>query len=61
MTDVERCAALMDVLGHIVDPGGDMRKYAIDPAKLPPGLMTFEQLDERFYSKGVDLPDWKDR
>ena len=57
MTDAERIAALMEVLNFIVDSGGSMMVYEIDPAKLPPGLMSgAEAVEDR-----RELPDWKDR
>lgn len=55
MSDAEKVAALMEVIAFMVDQGGTMLVYDMDPAKLPPGLARREDND------WADIPDWAER
>lgn len=58
MTLEEENRALREVLNHIVDSGGTMMVYEIDPRKLPPGLLSCAEAVEQ---ERRELPDWKMR
>lgn len=45
----------MEVIAFMVDSGGTMLVYQMDPGKLPPGLVSQESRD------WADIPAWNDR
>lgn len=48
-------SGLMDVISYMVDSGGTMLVYEMDPKKLPPGIVSQESRD------WADIPDWSNR